>query len=206
MHALISYLIKLSISLAVVWLFYHFVLRKLTFYNSNRWYLLFFTTLSFCIPVISISFIENNNETGQSFIQLIPSVQQYTVALEEASVCPEPIWSTQYDKWDWMAFAILAGAAILFIRFVIRYLSFVRIRSKAELISDDGVKIYQVNDSIIPFSFGDAVFINCSQHSSEELVEIVRHEFVHVRQKHTIDIIWRSCSAYSTGIILLHGC
>jgi len=47
-----------------------------------------------------------------------------------------------------------------------------------------------VDYSIIPFSFGNAVFINCNQHSSEELEEIVRHEFVHVRQRHTIDIIW----------------
>lgn len=191
MHELISYLLKLSISLAVVWLFYQFVLRRLTFYNSNRWYLLGYTALSFLIPFINISSIFNGGSAASNdFIQLIPSVHQYTIALEEASQCPVPIWSTNYDKWDWVAFALIAGAAILVIRFLIRYISFVRIRNKAELISDDDIKIYRVDDSIIPFSFGNAVFINCDQHSSEELEEIIRHEFVHVRQKHTIDIIW----------------
>lgn len=191
MSLLIQYLVKLSISLTVVWLFYQFILRRLTFYNSNRWYLLGYTLLSFFIPFIDItSIVGNNNGSEKNIIQLIPSVHQYTAALEEASHCPIPIWSTSYDKWDWTAFALMIGAAILLLRFIIRYLSFLRIRNRAKLISEDGIKIYQVDDSIIPFSFGNAVFINSGLHTEDELRDIVRHEFVHVRQNHTIDIIW----------------
>ena len=191
MSLLIQYLVKLSISLAVVWLFYQFILRRLTFYNSNRWYLLGYTLFSFLIPFIDItSILGNNNGSEKNIIQLIPSVHQYTIALEEASHCPIPIWSTSYDKWDWIAFALMAGAGILLLRFIIRYMSFIRVRRRSKLISEDGIKIYQVDDSIIPFSFGNAVFINPSQHTEAELREIVRHEFVHVRQKHTIDIVW----------------
>ena len=191
MSLLIQYLVKLSISLAIVWLFYQFILRRLTFYNSNRWYLLGYTLLSFFIPFIDISSVIGSNSASKSeLIQLVPSVHQYTIALEEASHCPIPIWSTSYDKWDWTAFALLAGAGILLLRFIIRYISFLRIRSRSTLISSEGIKIYQVDDSIIPFSFGNAVFINSSLHTEDELREIVRHEFVHVRQNHTIDILW----------------
>lgn len=191
MSLLIQYLVKLSISLAVVWLFYQFILRRLTFYNSNRWYLLGYSLLSFFIPFIDItSIVGNDNGSEKNIIQLIPSVHQYTAALEEAAHCPIPIWSTSYDKWAWTAFALMIGAAILLLRFIIRYFSFLRIRNRAKLISEDGIKIYQVDDSIIPFSFGNAVFINSSLHTEDELRDIVRHEFVHVRQNHTIDIIW----------------
>jgi beta-lactamase regulating signal transducer with metallopeptidase domain len=191
MSLLIQYLVKLSICLAVVWLFYQFILRRLTFYNSNRWYLLGYTLLSFFIPFIDItSLLGNNNGSEKNIIQLIPSVHQYTIALEEASHCPIPIWSTSYDKWDWTAFALIAGAGIMLLRFIIRYMSFIRIRRRSKLISEDGIRIYQVDDGIIPFSFGNAVFINSNQHTEDELREIVRHEFVHVRQKHTIDILW----------------
>ena len=191
MSILIQYLVKLSISLSVVWLFYQFVLRRLTFYNSNRWYLLGYTFLSFFIPFVNISsIIGNDSGSKNDLIQFIPSVHQYTIALEEASHCPIPIWSTQYDKWDWTAFALMVGAAMLLLRFIIRYISFIRIRQGSELISDEGIKIYQVNKVIIPFSFGNAVFINRRQHSEEELKEIIRHEFVHVRQNHTVDIVW----------------
>jgi len=58
------------------------------------------------------------------------------------------------------------------------------------MISQDGIRIYQVDAPIIPFSFGDSIFINQHQHSLEELEEIIRHEFVHVKQKHSVDIIW----------------
>ena len=191
MSLLIQYLVKLSISLAIVWLFYQFILRKLTFYNSNRLYLAAYTLLSFFIPIINISpIIGADDGSKNELIQLIPSVHRYTLALEEASVCPVPIWSTSYDKWDWAAFALIIGAAILLLRFVIRYISFIRIRNRSKLISSAGIKIYQVDDSIIPFSFGNAVFINSNLHTEDELREIVRHEFVHVKQNHTIDIVW----------------
>jgi len=191
MSLLIQYLIKLSISLGIVWLFYQFILRKLTFYNSNRWYLLAYTVLSFFIPFINISTILGNNSGATNeFIQFIPSVHQYTIALEEASHCPVPIWSTTYDKWDLAAFALMIGAGILLLRFIVRYISFIRIRNRSKLISADGIKIYQVDESIIPFSFGKSVFINSNLHTDDELREIVRHEFVHVKQNHTIDIIW----------------
>ncbi len=188
MSLLIQYLVKLTISLAVVWLFYQFILRRLTFYNSNRWYLLGYTLLSFFIPFINISSLLENKSTG--FIQLVPSVHEYTMALEEASDCPVPIWSTSYDKWDFVAFGLMVIAGILFIRFAISYLSFLSIKRNAKLISNDRVKIYQVNDDIIPFSFGNSIFINSNLHTESELQEIVRHEFVHVRQRHTIDIMW----------------
>ncbi|HEY6504083.1 MAG TPA: M56 family metallopeptidase, partial [Chitinophagaceae bacterium] len=191
MTILITYLLKLSFSLALVWLFYQVVLRRLTFYNSNRWYLLGYTLLSFLIPLINISpLLESNRAVTNEFVQFIPSVHQYTTALEEASQCPVPIWSTNYDKWDWMAFGLMAGAGIFFLRFITRCISFFRMRQKAKLVSAGGMKLYQVNENIIPFSFGNAVFINSELHTEAELQEIIGHEFVHVKQKHTIDIVW----------------
>src|SRR6188474_3329451 len=170
MSLLIQYLVKLSISLAVVWLFYQFILRKVTFYNSNRLYLLAYTLLSFFIPFINISVIlGNNNAVNNELIQFIPSVHQYTIALEEASHCPVPIWSTRYDKWDLTAFALMIGAVILLVRFIVRYISFIRIKNRSKIISEDGIKIYQVDESIIPFSFGKSVFINPNLHTEDIL-------------------------------------
>ena len=188
MSLLIQYLVKLSLSLSIVWLFYQFVLRRLTFYNSNRWYLLGYTLLSFFIPFINVSSLFENR--SNDIIQFVPSVHQYTAALEEATVCPAPIWSTQYDKWDFIAFGLITVAGFLLLRFIIRYFSFLRIQRNAKLISGGGVNIYQVDENIIPFSFGNSIFINSNLHSESELQEIVKHEFIHVRQKHTIDIIW----------------
>ena len=75
---LISYFVKLSISLGIVWLFYHLVLRKLTFYNSNRWYLLGYTLLCFFIPFIDISpVLQKNQWTDSKAVSWIPVIGDY---------------------------------------------------------------------------------------------------------------------------------
>jgi len=191
MAILIQYLVKLSISLAIVWLFYQLVLRRLTFYNSNRWYLLGYSLLCFFIPFINISpVLESNDANANGFVRLIPSVQQYTTGLDDFSNTTAPLWSTSFDKWDWIALTIMIGAAIMLLRFAFRFISYLRMRRRAELVFVEQMWLYQVNENIIPFSFGNAVFINKQLHSETELQEIIRHEFVHVKQRHTIDIIW----------------
>jgi TonB-dependent SusC/RagA subfamily outer membrane receptor len=175
-----QYLLKLSISLAVVYLFYVLVLRRLTFYNMNRWYLLGYSLLSFIIPFVNISpFLEKGAWTQSTVVQLIP-VMGYAA----------PAVSGGIDGWAVSLFLLLSGIMIMLTRLLIQYLSFLRIRRSAMLISDDAVKIYQVDRYIIPFSFGRSIFINQHQHKEEELKEIIRHEFIHVKQRHTFDILF----------------
>ena len=93
MPVLIPYLVKLFLSLGIVFLFYQLVLRKLTFYNANRWYLLVFTFLSFLVPFVNVSPVVQDNQAAGNLIQYIPSVQTYSIGLEEATHCPAPLWS-----------------------------------------------------------------------------------------------------------------
>ncbi|HEX7902648.1 MAG TPA: M56 family metallopeptidase [Chitinophagaceae bacterium] len=190
MPLLIPYLLKLFISLGVVWLFYQLVLRRLTFYNANRWYLLGFSFLAFFVPFINITPVVNNDAGSVTIMQFIPAVQTYSIGLEEATYCPAPLWSASWNKWDWILLLIGIGVLLLMLRFLIRCFSFLRLRSRATLISAEGLKIYHVDDAIIPFSFGNSIFINSQQHTEAELQEIIRHEFIHVKQRHTIDILW----------------
>lgn len=179
-----GYLLKLSISLSVVYLFYALVLRRLTFYTWNRWYLLGYSLLAFFIPFVNISpVLQNNHWHDSAVIQFIPVF----VTSDPGS----PAHSSQgFAWWSLLLTGALAGVLLMMIRFIIRYISFQRIRRSAQLVADGGVKVYHVDKSIIPFSFGNAIFINPQLHSEEELRQIVHHEFIHVKQKHTIDILW----------------
>jgi TonB-dependent SusC/RagA subfamily outer membrane receptor len=82
------------------------------------------------------------------------------------------------------------GALLLLLRFAVRCISLRRMRQRAELLEDGLVKIYRVRDRISPFSFGNAIYINTSQHSEKEQEEIILHEYVHIRQRHTADILF----------------
>lgn len=179
MPFLFIYILKLSVSLAVVFLFYHFILRKLTFYNWNRWYLLGYSLLSFFIPFIDISPALHKNElTNATVVQWVPVF--YKQADENSSI----------SYWNIISLLVITGMLIMLTRLVMQLISFRSMRKKAQLISGEDIQLYQVNESIIPFSFGNAVFINRNLHTAEELEEIIRHEFVHVKQRHSIDIIF----------------
>lgn len=184
MPPLIIYLLKLSISLGVVFLFYHFVLRRLTFYNWNRWYLVGYTLLSFLLPFVDISFALEQSEIKNSpVVKWVPVLGQQ-IRLSSGQD------SSLLSGWDLSLLVLLTGVGIMMVRLVVQLISIYRMRKCSSMVSQDGIRIYQVDSPIIPFSFGDSIFINQQQHSLEELEEIIRHEFVHVKQKHSVDIIW----------------
>ena len=182
MPAFIEYLIKLSICLAVVYIFYQLFLRRLTFYNWNRWYLLGYAALAFIIPLIDI----------------MPQLQKREIA-EATIITWIPPWGYAPETknffetlgyWDWTLIVLAIGSLFFLVRFLTRIYSFLLIKNKATLITKHQTLLYQLDENITPFSFGNSIFINHNLHSEEELKEIIRHEFVHVKQKHTIDIIF----------------
>ncbi len=183
MPLLIDYILKLNICLAVVYLFYQLFLRRLTFYNWNRWYLLGYTALSFIIPLIDIMpSLEKRALQQNAMVQWIPAISFATP--------DERNFFETLTYWDWAVAILILGSLVLLVRFLIRFYSFKKMKAKAQLISGQDTMIYQLDEPIRPFSFGNAIFINTEMHSGEDLEEIIRHEFVHVKQRHTIDIMW----------------
>lgn len=183
MPVIIDYILKLNICLGVVYLFYQLFLRKLTFYNWNRWYLLGYTALSFIIPLIDIMpSLQKRDLQSAVMMQWIPVIN--FVPQQDQG------FFETLTYWDWSVALLIMGSLVLLVRFLVRFYSFKKMRSRAQLLSDDQTRIYQLDDNITPFSFGNSIFINMELHHGEELEEIIRHEFVHVKQRHTIDILW----------------
>ena len=191
----LDYLLKLSISLAVVGLFYQLVLRRHTFYTENRWYLLRYSALSFFIPFINL-----NRALPQTDLAQVPLVH-YLPTIQSLST-PEPaqvpafgpsaviVAEAALSLSDWMLILFSAGVIFMFLRILLHGVAYLRIKRRAQLVSDEDVKIYHVERDIVPFSFGNAIFINPTLHQESELREIMLHELVHVRQRHTFDILF----------------
>jgi TonB-dependent SusC/RagA subfamily outer membrane receptor len=197
MPSLLLYRLKLSISLSIVWIFYQLCLRRLTFYKLNRWYLLGYSVLAFFIPLINIGPMLWDGPAGEPLVvQYIPSIGTVPAAVF-APVEAAPVLTGRA-----VVFLIFVlGAVLLLVRSVVRWLSLRRLRSRARLIVSEGLrdseglivseglKIYQVDAPIIPFSFGSAIYINRHLHTEKEWSDIILHEYVHIRQKHTVDIL-----------------
>lgn len=179
MPVLLPYMIKASIGLAAVYLFYQVFLRRLTFHQWNRWYLLLYALLSLFLPLMNIYWWMDPPQESDILIRYVPSIRLYADTSAGGM-----------SAKDLLAGLALAGMALMLGRLAMQYLSYRRLRKTARLLVKEDVKLYQVEQRIIPFSFGNAVYINPAIHDPEELKEIIRHEMVHVRQKHTVDMVF----------------
>ncbi|THU40741.1 hypothetical protein FAM09_01100 [Niastella caeni] len=180
---MLQYILKLTISLSIVYLFYQLFLRRLTFYNWNRWYLLIYSMVCFIIPFVNVFtiIVKQPALRESAFINYIPAITQMTQPAENELTI------------DWMLVTIIiiiTGMLLMIVRLLIQYYSLFKMRSKAVLLYDDKVKLYHIDEPVIPFSFGRGIYVNQHQHSEQELKEIIRHEFIHVKQRHSLDIIW----------------
>lgn len=185
MSLLLQYGIKLSLALAVVWIFYAVLLRRLTFYTINRWYLVVYSALALLVPFIDITpVIEQNDWTSNGIVRFVPTIDNYH---DETS--SQNSFSF-FEKSNLIVSVFAVGVGIMIIRLLVLFVSLIQIRRKSFLVNDNGVKLYQVSKKIIPFSFGNSIFINQEQHEQRELEQIIRHEFIHVKQKHSLDIMW----------------
>ena len=186
MTQLLEYLVKLSGSLMIVYLFYWLVLSRLTFYTSNRWYLLGYSLIAFFIPLVDITpVLEQADLTEYQFIEVIPVIEATELSNKKFINSQDPFLNAQ----NVLLVLIPAGIILMVVRFVIQYFSMLSIRRASQMLSDGDIKIYHTDKNIIPFSFGDSIFLNKNKHSPEDLSEIIRHEFIHVKQKHTVDIL-----------------
>jgi beta-lactamase regulating signal transducer with metallopeptidase domain len=191
MSFLLQYVLKLSLGLSVVWIFYALFLRRLTFYDLNRWYLVLYPLVAVFIPFINISpVIEKNDWSSNELVRVIPVMDNYTGFQNTLPASNALSDTIGFGVVEWAFVLMAVGVMAMIIRLGLLYFSFLQIRKNAKLINNEKVKVYQVDRDIIPFSFGNSIFINQHQHGEAELREIIRHEFIHVKQKHSMDIIW----------------
>ncbi len=193
MPVYILYLLKLSVSLTIVWLFYRLFLQRLTFYTWNRWYLLVYSLLCFVIPLINITpWVEKQPFGEGALINYIPVLLAGGIAVASSQSVKVEDGSFLASGWNILLLVLVAGAGVLLIRLMSRLLSFRKILRGARLVDSteyEAIKLYHVEEDIVPFSFGNAIYINQRLHTEKEWEEIVLHEYVHVRQRHTIDIL-----------------
>ena len=87
---MIDFLIKSSISLLVLLLFYHLVLEKEKMHQFNRFYLLLSIVFSFVIPFITIEVIDESADalvqtntvmTGEATMVIMPETINYTAII-----------------------------------------------------------------------------------------------------------------------------
>ena len=186
-----DYLYKASILITVFYLCYILFLKRETFFQHNRWFLVSGLLLSLLIPLITIPI-----ETPVTTVSYIAPTS--IVNLTESPLSQTTETATIISWHDIVLGTYLLGLFVFFIRFMLQAGSLIVLLIKNPK-TKDGVYTYVlINKNITPFSFFQWIVYNPLDFEADELNIMLTHEKVHVNEMHSADIILAQlmCTAF----------
>ncbi len=182
METILIYLLKSSALLAAFFLAYHLLLRKETFFKSNRWYLLFGLVTSLILPLV----------TFKKVILIEPVKQTLDWNLLAQSLPQNTVSEPQTLVIDWFLVLLSVygiGLAVFLLRFLFDFYSLAKMLKGKTVMKQEDYKFLDVAENVSPFSYFNYIVYNSSFFSQNELDNILEHEKVHSDQNHTIDVL-----------------
>jgi hypothetical protein len=177
---MIDFLIKSSFSLILLLGVYNLFLEKEKMSHFNRFYLLGSIIISFVIPSLKFDFATEalQNDLLPNVIQ---TVQGKTIIINQKS--------NFFPIFLWIIYGIITS--LLAIRFGKNIYEFIRkIKSNTTQKFQNSILVL-VEEKILPHTFLSYIFINKNDYENRKIEgELFAHELTHVRQKHTLDVLF----------------
>jgi hypothetical protein len=182
MENFLLYFAKVNGLIIAFYLLYLVFLRKETFYVGNRWYLLTGLVTSIILPLLTFTkTVWVDPEPISNYIEVVPLVDDTTIR----TVSEEPI------DWSLILSATYAFVTLLIILKVgFEIASFFNKIIKLNKQKDANFTLIYSNSTENPFSFFKYIVINPTLFSKEEYEHIITHERIHVKQWHSIDVLF----------------
>lgn len=180
MNSLIPYLTGSAGSLLVFYLVYWLFLRRDTFFQMNRIYLLGMVLFSMLVPLIPLRLLNPTSVAGMM------------VVLDPVIITPEKIGNLAPASLQWLevvSVIYLTGVVIFALRFIVQLLQLWLITRRFGISRRKEMRLVYVDRGYSPFSFFNLIFINEREIPDDSLETILAHEQVHIRQAHTIDLL-----------------
>ena len=186
-----SYIFQVILFQLAFLLVYELLLKKETFFNYNRAYLLVTPVLAFLLPVINIEmlsgFVPQESVTSISRFWL-PEVYIGSGS-QNIQQLPELVLSEKSNSLNWITIIYCLGA-IFSLGIVGRKLFNLRKLFKFNVISEvRNFKIIEIPSSNIACTFNKTIFLG-EDLTKIEREQIIAHELIHVQQKHSYDLVF----------------
>jgi TonB family protein len=180
MEAFILYQVKSAFCLSLFCIVYLLLVRNLTFYRLNRFFLMSAIALSFVIPALHIELLTAK-----------PAAMA-NIVLDTLFVSDTYPVSSADQAFSWTSLVTYGyfAVALLFAGFFIY-----QILGLLTLVRRHGVKrrkgsfLVTIPDALPAFSFFNVLFINASVSADEKGNPVIQHELAHARQFHSADIL-----------------
>jgi len=184
-NLIIIYSLKASVALCLLYGFYFIFLRKDTFFALKRIYFLFSIVISLVFPFIILDFSQFYQPT-ETVRNIVNQITLSPVIITNGTQTESTIGWQQF-----VLSILLLTSIILFVRLLTQCVSIIYIISKHKHLELAlNTKIVSIEDKeIAPFSFFKWICLNPKLHTDSELSDIIKHEKVHAKQYHSIDVL-----------------
>ncbi len=200
------FLLKVSLVLLVLQIFYLLFLEKESFFAVNRIYLMASLVVAFVLPFVTIpKVMENQGIVGD----LLPTTaKQRTVvpfdnALSAAgdvlldtgasSTAARDVQNSTERTRDlvyWLGLLYFFGVVVLALKLISQMIGLLfRIQRHQDRIEDGPAIILNTPAPTEPCSFFNYIFIHPASYDSATYEQILEHEKIHIRKRHSLDLL-----------------
>lgn len=177
----LTYIIKSSIVLAVLYLYYLLVLRRQTLFTVNRFYLLSTLFVAVILPFIRIDLSAPIDSTESVIV--LPTVLAYVNTIGNytpAAATHEPLIN--------LTLIYFLGILYFSFRYIWAIIRVLQLRFRYPGKKVKGLRVIFLPENTATFSFFSYIFLSKQRLSKENLKNIFEHEKIHVRQMHSLDL------------------
>ncbi len=161
---------------------YDFFLKRETFFQWNRAYLIGTYSLSLILPWIKIdAFRTAVPETFNGYSELLWNLDQKPVLLN-AEV-------SQGFSLSWQEWIFVSGVLLASVWFILKMYRLYRLKHKGTIQYFKDFTQILVPESHVAFSFFKSIFLG-DQLVNKEYDAIISHEMVHIKQRHSLDLLF----------------
>ena len=199
LNGALIYVLESATCLAILYLAYHFLLRKEKSFHYNRFYLLAAIFFSVSFPLIEIGYNPANtpavlnsihqvgNEVGNE--PIIEANKAYSYTITAKSERPFMLW------WEILLMIYVSGVIIGLLKLFLQIRSFKDVtwfkRHNTRYRSKEGFFLVNTDGTMPTFSFFNYLFWDNTLELNElEKKQMLDHEKVHIREKHSLDIMF----------------
>lgn len=177
---MIDFLIKSSIALCSLLAVYYIFLEKEKMHQFNRFYLLFSLIFSLALPFYTIEIIRKTIAIPDTEIQIIDLPQTTTI---------EQSGNNYLSVFLLIIYCLIT--VVLFFKFIRNILDLNTQKRKNKKIKHKNTTIVLLDKITLPYTFLNTIFMNKHDYESKKIEpELFTHELIHVKQKHTLDILF----------------
>ncbi|MDB5285881.1 MAG: hypothetical protein JWR05_830, partial [Mucilaginibacter sp.] len=178
----LHYLVEANIYLGVFYLCYCLFLNNETHYTLSRIYLLFSCVISFILPVTQLSILKPVEPIVLEPVAIVPT----NITVHYSVPSPPPPMEPAFTLQDGFIYVYILGVAIALTIFLFRLYQLFKLSRGNQKLNDNSYQIIHLKSDNTAFSFFNYLFIGANISQSET---IIAHELVHIRQKHSWDIM-----------------